>query len=522
MEFERALFRIHQRGLLSEPFRQVRLYLERVLPWAFGLLVISLALLHATYVGKARCLPLALQRAGRWNETAGAPLFADDEILYLRVDEGDELSGLTLRMTVTTTALGDFPPAVDGWPRRLTSDDVDEDAIQEAASTTADVEMEAAGAEPAEAQEAQGREDRGPLLRYRFALDREIVLMKPEVFEKHGFRQRNVTLSESCLAPAGLVSGLFRAFDAYDGIVINELAYTLRSGGYLQRVDGAGEVEAWLWSSEQVLGAERRSLLEALWAKVMLLLRCVLTYALVSAMTGFFIRVAVNGSAVLMFLIAIASQSVGAPSSAVHMRLLTRSFPWIGVHVELLRSAGRPVWPLLRSHLAFLLLQSVAYMSCNLAWRFVLYRKSWPKDFEEEVFSLCSLIELFNLIFVRSTRSVAVFPKLASACVVYLHFYIFSSLYPFHSLALTSCMAACVYLMVYCLNHFEEPALRGDPFDHTTPTAAHPRAVYAPQLSPSWALESAPLWTMFYCPEPPSAFPAQAMRAISDEEYLTP
>merc|ERR1719343_693373 len=98
----------------------------------------------------------------------------------------------------------------------------------------------------------------------------------------------------------------------------------------------------------------------------------------------------------------------------------------------------------------------------------------------------------------------------------------YCSLYPFHTLALTTCMATCGYIMVYCLNHFEEPALRGDPFAHTTPTAAHPRALYMPQLSPSWTLESAPLWSMFYPPEPASDYPAEAMRHISEEEYLMP
>jgi len=38
---------------------------------------------------------------------------------------------------------------------------------------------------------------------------------------------------------------------------------------------------------------------------------------------------------------------------------------------------------------------------------------------------------------------------------VYLHFYIFCSLYPFHNLAFLACCSLCCYAMVYCLNHFE-------------------------------------------------------------------
>eukprot|EP00415_Alexandrium_ostenfeldii_P000548 UN0548 len=223
-----------------------------------------------------------------------------------------------------------------------------------------------------------------------------------------------------------------------------------------------------------------------------------------------------------MFPIALIAQTIGVDSGRMSMGVLTRSFPWIGVHVEVLRRGNRPLWPLFRSHLLFLFVQTSAYLSCNLAWRFVLYRKSAPEGFEERIFSFCSVLELYNLIFVRSVGSSTVFPKLTMACMVWLHFYMFCSLYPFHSLALLVCMASCTYVMVYCLNHFEEPALHADGFSHTTPTAVHPRALYMPQLSPSWALEAAPLWTMFYPPEPPSEYSEAAMRHISNEEYLMP
>merc|ERR1719183_2835422 len=127
-----------------------------------------------------------------------------------------------------------------------------------------------------------------------------------------------------------------------------------------------------------------------------------------------------------MFPLAIFAQNYGN-AGRMSIGVLVRSFPWIGVYVEVLRRAGRPLWPLFKSHLIFLFLQSFAYLSCNLAWRFILYRKSSPEGFEERVFSFCSILELFNLIFVRSTSSTAVFPKVAFASMVYLHFYIFCS-----------------------------------------------------------------------------------------------
>lgn len=503
MEFERALFRIHQRTLQSEALRQARVVAERWLPWVVAVLSASLAFLHADYVGQSRCLPAALQHAGLWNATSDRPSLPEDALLSLMVTEGEDLieTGLRLRME------GPAPsePATD--------------------SGRGAAEKAEGGGAGATATAAVAPDASAVLASYRFAFDREIILMRPAVFESHHFEVRNVSVSLRCMVPSWSLSEAFRLLDAFDGIVINEIAYTFRSRGYLERVEGGVEMESWAWSAEQVESASPqggRSLLAAATRKARLLAKSVIAFVLISSISGFFIRVAVNGSAVLMFPIAMAAQAMGSASGRMSMSVLTRSFPWIGVHAEVLRRAGRPLRPLFRSHVVFLFFQSFAYLSCNLAWRFILYRKSSPEGFEERVFSFCSILELFNLIFVRSVHSAAVFPKLAFALMVYLHFYIFSSLYPFHTLALTCCVTSCVYVMVYCLNHFEEPALRADPFQHTTPTAAHPRALYMPQLSPSWTLEAAPLWTMFYPPDPPGSYPEEAMRHISAEEYLMP
>jgi len=500
MEFERALFRIHQRVLDSETVRRARLRAEGGLPWAIAALALCLWLLHADYVGQARCLPAALRRAGLWNETAAAASFPEDALLSLAVVEGDELLHMRLRMPET------------GVPAEPT---IRERGVRPGAKNSTALGAAAEDSEP----------PRGVIASYRFAFDREVIHLKESVRRGHHFVVHNLSLSERCLTPSRALGDSFRLFDAFDGLVINELAYTFRSRGFLERREGGTDIESWAWSSEQVEVAsplKGRSLLSSAVRKGLVLLKSTATVFLISALTGVFIRVAVNGSAVLMFAMAIVAQSIGAHAGRLSIGVLSRSFPWIGVYAEVLRRGRRSLWPLLRSHMIFLFIQTFAYLACNLAWRFILYRKSSPEGFEERIFSFCSTLELYNLLFVRSVGSARVFPKLTTACMVWLHFYVFCSLYPFHSLALTLCTVCCAYVMVYCLNHFEEPALRADSFSHTTPTAVHPRALYMPQLSPSWTLESAPLWTMFYPPDPPSEYAEEALRHISNEEYLMP
>ncbi|CAK9082273.1 Uncharacterized protein SCF082_LOCUS39109 [Durusdinium trenchii] len=493
MEFERALFRIHQKALLTEPLRRFRFHLERVLPALIGIQVLVLTCLHTCYVGQSNCLPEVLRHAGLWNESTDEPYLPEDALLHVSLSNGDGITGVTLMERPQIGAV-----IKDGFK------------VQENRT------LRRSGKHfPTNSASVFGS--------YRFALDRELVQMRKAVFEKHHFEIHNISVTSNCLVPFGPLADAFHLFDAWDGLVINELAYSLRSRGYLERLDGAESVvEVWAWSADQVESPLQASFLGCLFRKIMILLSAVMSFCLISAITGLFIRIAVHGSAVLMFPLALGAQYMGLNHSRISLNVLARSFPWIGIHVDVLRTGQRAVWPLFRSHMLFLLVQSFAYLSCNLAWRFLLYRKSSPEGFEENIFSLCSLVELFNLIFVRSVHSAGFYPKVVTASIVYLHFYIFCSLYPFHNLAFAACCSLCAYAMVYCLNHFEEPAIRQDPFSSSTPTNAHPRALFMPMLSPSWTMEAAPLWTMFYPAEPPSAFPEDAMRHIQSEEYNMP
>eukprot|EP00927_Polykrikos_kofoidii_P016737 TRINITY_DN17582_c0_g1_i2.p1 TRINITY_DN17582_c0_g1~~TRINITY_DN17582_c0_g1_i2.p1 ORF type:complete len:506 (+),score=68.42 TRINITY_DN17582_c0_g1_i2:20-1537(+) len=494
-------------ALDSDSMRVVRTLAERWMPVVVVISTISLIVMHRNYVAVSRCLPPALQRVGLWNFTSNQPVVGNDTVLFVSVVpewavqkwEKQEDSQNTATQNKTSRG-GDGTVRIVGNSGFRVADE--------------NVTVLGTGSGPKVGPEHI-------IASYKFAFDREIVTMRQAVFEGHHFPIRNVTIKDSCVTSSGLMRELFRLFDVYDNVIINELAYTFRSRGYMERFSGGTKIEAWAWSAEQVETAspqERQSILATLVQKMFLLAKSIFGFVLTSAVTGFFIRVAVNGSAVLMFPLAIIASRYG--SNRFSIGLLTRSFPWIGVHTEVLRRGNRPLFPLFRSHLIFMFMQSFAYLSCNLAWRFVLFRKSSPVGFEENIFSFFSIMELFNLLFVRSVDSTVVFPKLATACMVYFHFYVFSSLYPFHTLAFFSCGGTCIYVMAFCLNHYEEPALRADPALHTTPTATHPRGTYMPQLSPSWTLESAPLWTMFYPPDLPSTFPEEALRHISSEEYL--
>jgi len=503
MELERALFRIHQRSIESEELGALRLRVGRVLPAAFVVLACCLVCAHGRYVGRSRCLPEALRRAGLWNSTSDTPTLPEESLGEASIGAVDK-------------------KLVEKWAENRPGGG--EDAV---AAILEGRPPDTSAAIPAPLPGATKGQEK-TLASYTFVFDRELLGFQPHLLKSHSFKVHNVTLTEACLdgGTSGLDLGVGYAiahlFEGFDGFVVNELACTFRSRGYLVRLVGAdgSKGDLWAWGAEEAEGTGGFGLAE-LSRKLVLLAKSCVSFALLSATTGSFIRVAVNASAVLLFAMAAAfPQMATAQGGCVpSVRMLMRVFPWIGVHIGILRGAGRPLGPLLKARLAFLMVQTVMYLCCSLMWRVACWRLT-PEGYTDQVFGLYSAVELFNMVFVRTPESAAVFPKLAGACLVYLHFYNLSSLFPCHWLVLTTCSVACLWAAIYCVNAFEALALSGDPFIPATPTVAHPRGVYAPQLSPAWTLEAAPLWTMFWPVDPPTAFPPDAMRHISDQEYL--
>lgn len=294
MEFERALFQIHKRVLFSDGIRQWRFSGERLLPLLISVLVILLAILHWDHIGKANCLPNALQSVGLWNATTQLPELKEDTLLAVSVisekaywDDAKSFHERIHSQNRTVT----HNPKFNGEPQNAT-----------------------------EHGALIGRYHGHTIASYRFAQHKNVVRLTEDVIQRHKFVVVNVSINDHCLAPPFFMRGILRLVDAFDTIVINELAYTFRSDGFLDRFKGTVRVESWIWSAEQVEAAKpqrQRPLFFAFMRKIKILIRAIIASFLISASTGFFIRVAVNGSAAMMLPLIKCSQSFGAN----HMQL---------------------------------------------------------------------------------------------------------------------------------------------------------------------------------------------------------
>eukprot|EP00927_Polykrikos_kofoidii_P003751 TRINITY_DN11513_c0_g4_i1.p1 TRINITY_DN11513_c0_g4~~TRINITY_DN11513_c0_g4_i1.p1 ORF type:complete len:476 (+),score=37.91 TRINITY_DN11513_c0_g4_i1:144-1571(+) len=470
MEFERSLFRVYQHMLLCRPLQTASYRAERLFPWLFCVVAGAFVWMHGTYTGRACCLDPLLRHTVLWNATGQNWDVSDDTSLSIQVVE-----------------------------------------------------------------------DEAVLAFYRFVVDPEILMLRPGLSQTHGFEAINVSLPLSCLAPSEPLRIALRHLDgALNAVVATELAYTLHGRGILasvapppsapdrvreearviddEDVRSRGIRRVLAWSADRVTPS---GFLATLSYKIFVLARSVIACFLLSSGTGLFLRTAVSCSAALIFVISTTRDTLtNAPRFLRRTRAwsLVRSFPWVGLHSEVLSHNGRSPQPLYKARVSFLVLQAFIYISCTVSWHILLFRPTTPEDFTEGVFNIYFLVEFFNLIFVRTPQAVVFFPKLVTGCVIMLHFYTYYELCPFYGLALSVCSVAVAWAMVFSINHFEAPARHADPFSLMTPTAAHPRSAYLLQLSSTWALEGAPLWTMFFPPSFPESLPAAATRHLADEE----
>merc|ERR1711924_207364 len=211
----------------------------------FLLLSLGLVVLHRQFVGHAHCLAGQMQREPElWNHTRNAPQVADDVVLFISIVEmasfGESLRGGVLEQPrALGSSQGNKPSGTAG---NIT---VHGPGFSVASSNRTALD-------PASGRPASSPDRHGPagevLATYRFALGRGLLFMRPSIRDGHKFKVYNITLPEPCLAPSRMIRDVLRLFDAFDTVVINELAYTLVSRGFLERTEGSDGIDSWSWT----------------------------------------------------------------------------------------------------------------------------------------------------------------------------------------------------------------------------------------------------------------------------------
>ena len=148
------------------------------------------------------------------------------------------------------------------------------------------------------------------------------------------------------------------------------------------------------------------------------------------------------------------------------------------------------------------------YQGGFLLWAMTSTHFAWETHASAKIFLLALCVEFFGLIFVRTKRSIAFFPKGIMGLFVALLVYQRNHFCPFTTTATCAAMFFAGALATLCVKEWELPVFRDE-----GPSLRQPRLMYQPVFSRNSPLFPA-VWTMFYPVEPRGYFTAEETAAL--------
>lgn len=143
--------------------------------------------------------------------------------------------------------------------------------------------------------------------------------------------------------------------------------------------------------------------------------------------------------------------------------MIALSYPWIGIPMEVIESTGASSYPFLISHFIRLVVYYFMFQATQLLMSLVFYDDNVPGMVDMWLFALVMTSEYYSMVYVRSVKSIHVFPRMTLAFFLLYHFYIYLHPTGFHLLALWVFFVFELLLMLLCVTHFEIPAFeRGE------------------------------------------------------------
>jgi len=510
MEFERAIYRVYERCV--EGFRDdasdigsksCRLFEYLTLGGAVSFLL-ALMVLHGSYVNEPGCLPQALAQYPGYradgtfslapDEMIGinlSPTFApivltDDDDFFdpdgentggrrgTSVEEGSWrrlMTNFGVMAGYEWAGKGAASGMEDRWALRAPAlfglgldTDIDAgssgESDSEGASGTGGSDANAdAGAEAGDADAStKGAPVSGLAFRaannatydYLFSQSRTLVFMDSKMRASHGFTVYNVTLEDFCFG-SGLAPSLL-PLGGVDIAVQNMLMQTVRTNGLLKtRLN-----DYYAWSDFDIV--QYRDLTEWLIFKTSVLLMSLFSFFALSSTTALLVRILISSGVVLIFPL---FWLFGVP--IFNNRIISLSYPWLGVPIEMLRANNQSPYPFIMGHCAKIVLYYTLYEAAQFTFSLWFYGSPYPGQKELWLYAIIMFWEYYSMIYVRTKMSIALFPRASLALFLIYHFYLYSCPGGFHSLALLVMFLFLAWLMAATVRKYEVPGFaRGD------------------------------------------------------------
>ena len=197
-----------------------------------------------------------------------------------------------------------------------------------------------------------------PQYDYEFSTDMGVLELSDAVREKHRFELINVTLSGPACFGSPFAQSMIPV-GGIDVVVMNNVMQTLKQGGMLLTTHD----EYYYWNRRDIVLYSNAA--EWLSFKFNLLLKSVALFFMLSAITALLVRVLISSGVVLLFPIFWCLQLFGI--EIVSTRLISLSYPWIGLPMEMLRHANQSHVPFVISHITRVVIYYVFYEATQFA-----------------------------------------------------------------------------------------------------------------------------------------------------------
>lgn len=319
---------------------------------------------------------------------------------------------------------------------------------------------------------------------YEFSYEISIIALPKEVRHSHHFETVNISMVGTECFGNSFIQSLI-PLGGIDTIIRNNLMYSFQKSGVV--VVSTGDYYTWTRKPFELY----ENFGEYISFKLVVLLASITSFALLSTITALLVRILISSGVVLLFPVFWALQLFGM--SAINIRIISLSYPWIGVPIEMLRARNQAATPFVIAHLTRVVVYYVMYEAAQLAFSLWFYDERTPGQKELWLFAIMMLWEYYSMIYVRSKGSIILFPRVSLALYLIYHFYLFSQPSGFHSLALLTMFVNLVWIMIFCVRKYEIES-----FQRGIVNIDQPRAYYNTIPWPSWNVALAPDLTLFW------------------------
>jgi len=255
-----------------------------------------------------------------------------------------------------------------------------------------------------------GRTDSNVTLQfdYLFSSEYSLIGMPPDMVRQHNFKVVNISMLNAPQCYGSALSGPFVAFGGFDVVVQNYVMNSIQKGGILVSAQGT----YYTWSEEDI--SKARSISEWVALKISILITSLMAFFSLSCTTALLVRVLVSSGVVLIFPI---FWMFGIP--VINNRIISLSYPWLGIPIEIMLAANLSPIPFIVSHLVKVIVYYLMYEATQLAFSMWFYNKRYPGQSELLVYGVMMVLEYYSMIYVRSKASIQFFPRL-SPCIQFL------------------------------------------------------------------------------------------------------